>query len=426
MMERNNIFAAVDIGTNKVVCLIGKETETGNLEVIGHAITPSAGIRRGVIVNLEETAQAVSRSVKIASENLTTEIRNVYVNVTGQHFRTVERTLRKMINPGKIISKEDISALIEEARNISLPAGEMIYHTVSQSYTIDNEEMNNPIGAAGRNLTAVYRLIIAPELYRTKIETALQSAGLRMVKCVVNPLASAESVLSEDEREGGVVVVDLGGGTTSLSIYYEGTLRHMAVIPFGGNVVTHDIREGCSILLRQAESLKVQFGMAIGDFAPENKVVTIPGIDGWEPKEISFKSLAYIIQARMEEIVDYIGFQIEQSGYGDKLAAGIVLTGNGALLENLGQLVRFKTGMDVRMGYPMVRLPVSLEKNLDAPGFATAFGLLKRAMRDENANNEEMVIPKKKEKKERNSLGFRGAVAQKLSLLFSEDQDSEM
>lgn len=424
-MERNNLFASVDIGTNKVVCLIGKETESGQLEVIGHSKTASAGIRRGVIVNIEETAEAIAYAVKNASENLPSAIRNVYVNVAGQHFRTVERTLKKVLNPDKTISKEEIKMLHDEAKEVDLPPGDTIYHTVIQSYFIDHEEISNPIGAAGHSLTAIFRLIIAPEMYQNKIESALNQAGLKMVKCIVNPIAAAESVLSDDEKEGGVVLVDLGGGTTSMAIYYEGTLRHMAVIPFGGNVVTNDIREGCSILLRQAESLKVQFGMAIGDFAPENKLVTIPGIEGWEPKEISFKSLAYIIQARMEEIVDYLGYQIEKSGYSDKLAAGIVLTGQGAMLENLGQLVRFKTGLDVRLGYPMVRLPISLEKVLDSPGYATVFGLLKKAMRDEKANNEEPV-EKKKVKKERNSLGFRGAVAQKLSLLFSEDQDSEI
>lgn len=424
-MERSNYFAAVDVGTNKVVCLIGKETDTGSLEVVGHSITASAGVRRGVVVNIDEAAGVVTKAVNMAAQEISAEIKNVYVNVAGQHFRTIERTLKKMIHQGKIISKEDISALRDEARDIDLPYGEVIYHMVNQSYSIDNEEINNPIGAAGNKLTAVFRLIVAPEVYRKKIETSLQAAGLNMVKCVVNPIAAAESVLSDDEKEGGVVLVDLGGGTTSLSLFYEGTLRHMAIIPFGGNVVTNDIREGCSILLRQAESLKVQFGKAIGDFAPDNMVVTIPGIDGWEPKEISVKSLAYIIQARMEEIAECIADQIDHSGHADRLAAGIVLTGNGAQLENLVQLIRFKTGLDARVGYPMVRLSPALEKQLDSPGYATAFGLLKRAMHDVKASNEEMII-KKKAKKERNGFPFGGSVVQKLSLLFSEEQDSEL
>jgi cell division protein FtsA len=425
MMERNNFFAALDIGTNKIVCLIGKENGTGAHEVVNYSIAESAGIRRGVIVNIDETAGAITKAVKMASLDLGAEIKNVYVNITGQQFRTIERTLKKKINPGKIISKDDIKALRDEARDIDLPFGDVIYHMVNQSFTIDNEEMGNPIGAAGNQLIAVFRLIVAPDNYRHKIETCLNAAGLKMVKCIVNPFAAAESVLSDDEKEGGVVLVDFGAGTTSIALFYEGTLRHMSIVPFGGNVVTQDIREGCSILLRQAESLKVQFGKAIGDFAPDNMLVTIPGINGWEPKELSVKSLAYIIQARMEEIVESVAFQIEQSGYTEKLAAGIVMTGNGALLENLGQLMRFKTGLDVRIGYPMIKLSPSMEKVLDAPGFATSMGLLKMAMNDEAATNEELII-KKKAKKERSGFSFGGSVVQKLSLLFNEEQDSEL
>ena len=231
-MERSNYFAAVDVGTHKVVCLIGKETDTGSLEVVGHSIPASAGVRRGVVVNIDEAAGVVTKAVNMAAQEISAEIKNVYVNVAGQHFRTIERTLKKMIHQGKIISKEDISALRDEARDIDLPYGEVIYHMVNQSYSIDNEEINNPIGAAGNKLTAVFRLIVAPEVYRKKIETSLQAAGLNMVKCVVNPIAAAESVLSDDEKEGGVVLVDLGGGTTSLSIIYFCTYGICHTIPF--------------------------------------------------------------------------------------------------------------------------------------------------------------------------------------------------
>ena len=216
----------------------------------------------------------------------------------------------------------------------------------------------------------------------------------------------------------------MGGGTTSVSVFYENAMRFLSVIPFGGNVVTLDIKEGCNILLRQAESLKVQYGAALGDFVPANKVVTIPGINGWEPKEISFKSLAYIVQARMEELVESISFQIEKSGYVDKLGAGIVLTGGGARLEGLRQLVRFKTGMDVRIGFPIISLPPEQEKVLDSPQYATAFGLLKKAVRDEKALNDDLIV-KKKKIKEKSRLNFGEAVVQRLTLFFNEEQDSE-
>jgi cell division protein FtsA len=273
-------------------------------------------------------------------------------------------------------------------------------------------------------LQAEYKLIVGPEMYEEKIKTSLKNAGFEAVGVVVNPIAAAESVIDEEEKEAGVVVVDLGGGTTSISVFYENVLRFMSVVPFGGNVITLDIKEGCNILLKQAESLKVQYGAALGDFVPANKVVTIPGINGWEPKEISFKSLAYIIQARMEEIVESIFFQIEKSGYTDKLGAGIVITGGGAKLEGLRQLVRFKTGMDVRIGFPIVALPFDQEKVLDSPQYATAFGLLKKAMRDENAQNDEMIV-KKRKVKEKPKFSFGETMVNKLSLFFNEEQDSE-
>jgi cell division protein FtsA len=252
----------------------------------------------------------------------------------------------------------------------------------------------------------------------------LQKAGFEVVGMIVNPMAAAESVIDEEEKEAGVVVIDLGAGTTSIAVYFENVMRFLSVIPFGGNVITLDIKEGCNILLRQAESMKVQYGAALGDFVPANRMVTIPGINGWEPKEISFKSLAYIIQARMEEIVESIFLQVEKCDFADRLGAGIVITGGGAKLEGLGQLVKFKTGMDVRIGYPIVSLPFEQEKVLDSPQYATAFGLLKKAMIDENAQNDDMIV-KKKKVKEKPKFGFGEAMVQKLSLFFNEDQDSE-
>jgi cell division protein FtsA len=425
MSERNKIVAIVDIGTNTVICLIGRPNQDNKLEVIGHSIVVSAGVRRGVIFNIDETLEAVQKAIAKASAKLDVEIQKLYVNVTGQKLRTEKRVIRKAIEAGKIITKADILLLYNEARSRVQEPGEKIYHVINQSYSVDGETgVSNPIGTTGSVLQAEYKLIVGPELYEEKIKTSLRKGGYDVVGVIVNPIAAAEAVIDEEEKEAGVVVVDLGGGTTSISVYYENVLRYMSVIPFGGNVITLDIKEGCNILLRQAESLKVQYGAALGDFVPANKVVTIPGINGWEPKEISFKSLAYIIQARMEEIVESIFSQIEKCGCTDKLGSGIVITGGGAKLEGLRQLIRFKTGMDVRIGFPIVALPFDQEKVLDSPQYATAFGLLKKAMRDENAQNDE-IIPKKVKTKEKPKFSFGETVAQKLSLFFNEEQDSE-
>jgi cell division protein FtsA len=195
---------------------------------------------------------------------------------------------------------------------------------------------------------------------------------------ILEPLASSDAVLTDDEKEAGVVLVDIGGGTTDVAVYYDNIIRHTAVIPFGGNVVTKDIKEGCAILQRHAEQLKIQYGSALGDIAPEDKVVSIPGISGREPKEISFKSLAYIIQSRMEEIIDAINFEIQNSGYADKLAAGVVITGGGAMLKHLPQLMKFKTAMDVRIGLPNEHLAGSAKNEINQPMYATSVGLIMR------------------------------------------------
>lgn len=427
MSERNKIAAVVDIGSNTVICLIGRENPENRLEVIGYSMVASAGVRRGTIFNIDETVDAVKKAVAKASANLEIEIHKLYVNLSGQKLRTERRLVRKVIDQGKIITKVDMKLLFDEAKATSQQPGEKVYHVINQSYTVDGETgIFNPIGTTGSELLAEYKLIVGPDSYEDKLRTSLNKAGFEMVKAVASPIVAAESVIADDEKEAGVVVVDLGAGTTSIAVFYENVLRFISVIPFGGNVVTSDIKEGCNILLRQAESLKVQYGAALGDFVPANNMVTIPGINGWEPKEISFKSLAYIIQARMEEIVESVYFQIEKSGFADKLGAGIVLTGGGAKLEGLRQLVRFKTGMDVRVGFPIVALPPSQEKVLDSPQFATAFGLLKKAMKDENAQNDDMMVKKKKEVKTTSRRSFGESFTQKLALFFNEDQDSEL
>lgn len=424
-MSERNIVASVDIGTNTVICLVGQESRENKIQILGHSIVASSGVRRGVILNIEETVEAVKKAVAKATEKLDVVIRKLYVNVAGQQIRTVQHSLTKAIGQGKIITKLDIKNMYEEARDIELEDGDKVYHVINQSYTVDGETgIHNPIGIAGEELIAEYRLVIGPRNYEEKLWASLKKAGFEMVKCVVNSVAASEAVLSEDEKEAGVVVVDLGGGTTSIAIYQDNVLRHLSMIPFGGNVVTHDIKEGYSLLMRQAEALKVQYGQAMGEHAADNKVVTIPGINGWEPKEISFKSLAYIIQARMEEIIESVYYQIEKSGFADKLGAGIVITGGGARLAGLRQLVLFKTGLDVRVGKAINGMPTKDEKSIDTPQYATAFGLLKMAIKNAEAQNDELIV-KKKKKKERTVSNYGEAFIQKLTLFFNEEQDAE-
>lgn len=424
-MNERNIVAAVDIGTNTVICLVGEELKENKIRILSHSIVASSGVRRGVILNIEETVDAVKKAVEKATAKLNIDVRKLYVNIAGQKIRTIEKKLSMPIGTGKIVSKLDIKNLHANAKAVELDDGEKIYHVINQSYTVDGEEkVLNPIGATGEALLAEYRLIVGPKIYEDKIAASLKRAGFEMVKCVVNSVAASEAVLTEDDKEAGVVVVDMGGGTTSISIYQDSVMRHIGMIPFGGNVITHDIKEGYSLLLRQAELLKVQYGQAMGEYASEHKVVTIPGINGWEPKEITFRSLAYIIQARMEEIVESIYHQIKKSGYVGKLGAGIVVTGGGAKLQGLRQLMLFHTGLDVRVGKPINGILSDKEKTIDNPQYATAFGLLKMAVRNSNAQNEE-IINKKRKRKERSVANYGEALVQTIIGFFDEDKDAE-
>jgi cell division protein FtsA len=424
-MSEQNIVAAIDIGSNTIICIVGRDTGNQKIEILSHSMVVSAGVRRGIIINVEEVVSAIENAVDKASANLNVKIHKVYVNLAAQNIRTIERKLSMNIGNGKIISKADVKKLSDEVRETPLDENEKIYHVVNQSYTIDGEEvLNSPVGSVGAELVAGYRLIIGPANYEQILKTSLSRIGIDMVKCVVNPVAAGDAVLNDEEKEAGVVLVDFGGGTTSVSVYHDFVLRHLSIVPFGGNVVTNDIREGCTILARQAEALKVHYGAAMGELMPDNKVVTIPGINGWEPKEISFKNLAYIIQARMEEIIESVNYQISKSGYTERLGAGIVLTGGGAKLNGLKNLVLFKTGLNVRVGKPINGLMNNeFDKQIDNPQYATAFGLLRKAIRDKKVNNDEFIVPRRKKKPKTN---YSEAIIQKLSLFFSEEQDSEI
>lgn len=378
MTQQSEYLASIDLGTTKVVTIIGKRNPNGKLQIVAHSKTPSTGIKRGVILNIEETVKSIQRTVEDVQLKSGIIFDDVYVGIAGQHIRSIKN--RGSINLAAdqdIITIENVNELIEDMYKIPTNLGEEILHVLPQNFIVDNEGgIKNPVGMSGKRLEANFNIVIGQTGSAKNIEKCVNRVDLVVNELILEPLASAEAVLTEDEKEAGVVLVDIGGGTTDIAIFYDGIVRHTAVIPFGGNVITNDIKEGCSILLRQAEQLKVQFGSALGDIAPEDKIVTIPGISGRDPKEISFKSLAYIIQSRMEEIIDYATFEIENSGYAEKLSAGIVLTGGGSLLNHLSQLVKFKTGFDVRIGYPNEHLTADVHEEINSPAYSTSIGLI--------------------------------------------------
>ena len=389
MAQKDQLVAAIDIGTTKIVAIVGRVNENQRLEVLGMSKTTSKGVKRGVVLNIEETVNAIETTVKEARISSGIQFKDVFVGIAGQHIKSVRN--RGYINRDSYedeITRKDIQKLVEDMYKIPVDVGEEIIHVLPQNFIVDSETgVKNPVGMSGKRLEANFHIVVGQVASAKNIEKCINRVGLNVKQLILEPLASSEAVLTEDEKEAGVALIDIGGGTTDVAVYYDDIIRHTAVIPFGGNVVTRDIKEGCSILSRQAESLKVQFGSALGDLAQEDKVVTIPGISGREPKEISFRSLAYIIQSRMEEIMDAVMYEVENSGFLDKLSAGIVLTGGGAMLKHLPQLVKFKTGLDVRVGYPNEKLVADTGEEVNQPMFSTSIGLLLKGYEYLKENN---------------------------------------
>lgn len=376
MASKSKLSVVIDIGTSKLVAIAGTKNEAGKFEIAGVAKTPAKGIRRGVIFNIEEVAVSVKELLASLESKINEKIEEVHVAYAGQHMKTVHFQRVKFTSDDGVVSKADIDNLHEQAKNAEIEEGYKLIEVIPVSYVIDNELLERPVGCTGRKIEAHYKLLIIPNSYWVNLLKVFGKLDVKLEKITLSTLAVADAIITRDEKEMGVVVLDIGSGTTNLAIYLDNMLIHTAVIPFAGDVVTNDIKEGCSILLKSAEQLKVQYGQALGDFADDQKVVTIPSNNGWEPKEISFKSLAFIIQARIEEIIDSVNFQIEKSGVADQLGAGIVLTGGTSNLDNIISLVKFRTGLDARKANLVLGLH-DRHKELQISDNYTALGLLR-------------------------------------------------
>ena len=376
-MENSDIVVGLDIGTTKICTLVGRKNEFGKIEILGHGRTESLGVTRGVVTNIVSTIDSIKRSVEEASNKANANIHTVFVGIAGSHIKSYQhRGMRTRKSMDDEISHADIDMIVEDMFKLAMPPGEEIIHVIPQEYIVDNEQgIKNPIGMSGMRLEANCHIITGQVTAAKNIYKCVSRAGLTTEGLFLEPLASSEAVLTEEEKEAGVVLVDIGGGTTDIAIFQDGIIRHTAVIPFGGNVITEDIKEGCTIIRNQAELLKIKFGSALASENQENEIVSIPGLRGRDPKEISVKNLAHIIQARMEEIIEHIQFEIRNSGYEKKLIGGIVITGGGAQLKHIKHLVEYMTGMDTRIGYPNEHLSKGAEE-LKGPMYATSVGLV--------------------------------------------------
>lgn len=378
-MSKPVYIVGLDIGTTKIACIVGEKMPNGKIEIRGYGKTESIGVKRGMVVNIEDTVDAIKRAVNQASEQSKVEIRNVNVGIAGHHIKSIQhRGVLIRENAEVEISDKELDKLRADMFKIGTSPGEEIVNVIPQEYFVDDEPVGSrrPKGMLGNKLEANFHIIIGQTMAVKNIIKCINHAGLEMDNMFLEPIASASAVLSGDEKEAGVAIVDIGGGTTDIAVFHDSIIYHTAVIPFGGNTITEDIRKGCSILKNHAEEIKVKFGSAVSSENSDDELVSIPGIHGRPSKEISFKNLSSIIQARLEEIFEFVDSEIQKINAEHKLVAGIVLTGGGAMMKHIAQLAEFKTGMDVRVGYPNEYLSKDTPVELGSPMFSTCVGLV--------------------------------------------------
>jgi cell division protein FtsA len=374
----SDLVVGLDIGTTKIACLVGRRTENGKIELLGIGKSESVGVSRGVVANIERTVASIKAAVAEASDKSGVDIKLVNVGIAGQHIKSLQYNgMRTRKNSEDEITQTDIDALIEDMYNLAMLPGEEIIHVLPQEYTVDAEAgIKEPIGMCGARLQANFHIITGQMTAIRNIYKCVTKAGLEVDQLTLEPLASSAAALTAEEKEAGIALIDIGGGTTDIAIFQEGIIRHTAVIPFGGNIITEDIKQGCTIMKNQAELLKVKFGSALAVENKETDIVVIPGLKGREPKEISIRNLAHIIEARMTEILEHVHYEIKNSGFEKQLIGGIVITGGGAQLKHMKQLVEYVTGMSCRVGYPNEHVSKAPSEDMLMPTLSTGVGLV--------------------------------------------------
>ena len=424
-MSNSKIIVGLDIGTTKVCAIVGRKNDHGKVDILGMGKAESTGVARGVVVNIEKTVQAIKLAVDEASRKSNVKVEVVHVGIAGQHIKSFQhRNTITRDDAESEVSMEDINRLREGMHKLALPPGDEIIHVLPQDFTVDNEHsIKDPVGMSGVRLEGNFHIITGQMMAAKNIRKCVEKAGLNVADLILEPLASSDAVLDREELQAGVCLVDIGGGTTDVAIFYDDVIRHTAVIPFGGNIITEDIKEGCSVLRNQAEQLKVKFGSAMAMENKENEIVCIPGIRGRQHKEISVRNLAMVIQARVEEIFEQVLYDIKSSGLERKLAAGIVITGGGAQLKHITHLAELVTGMDARIGYPHEHIGKGVD-DVKSPMYATGIGLVMMGL-DENNQDPEVQEAKLQSthKEDNDTSGFFGKLLKKgKDFMLSEDE----
>ncbi|HEY4964832.1 MAG TPA: cell division protein FtsA [Puia sp.] len=393
MNQEQPIIVGLDIGTTKIAAIAGRKNEYGKLEILGFGRANSNGVKHGQVLNIDETIKAIRMALdNCYASNPNLSISEVYVGIAGHHIKSLQ-TRGDIVrqNTENEITQKEIDQLVADQYKTYIPAGDQIIDVIPQEFAVDNfQNIISPIGYGGVKVGANFHIITGDKNAIKNISRSVEKSGLQTKDLVLQPLASAAAVMGQEDLEAGVAIVDIGGGTTDLAVFYEGILKHTAVIPFGGENITNDIKTGLGVLKTQAEQMKVQFGSALSNEAKGNAFITIPGLRGMPAKEISVKNLANIIQARMSEIMDFVSYHLKQVGLDNKmLNGGIVLTGGGAQLKHLIQLTEYVTGLNARIGYPNEHLASGQIEELAKPTYSTCIGLILKGYSDYEHNRKQ-------------------------------------
>ncbi len=395
MSNTNPIIVGLDIGTTKIAAIAGRKNEYGKLEILGFGRANSLGVSHGMVLNIEEAIKAIKQALdNCKKSNPGLQVSEVYVGIAGFHIKSLQThgTIVRQNEEEIEISEAEVNKLIQDQEKTYIPAGDQIIDIIPQDFTVDNfQNITNPIGYCGIKLGANFHIVTGDKNAIRNINRAVTRSGLQTKDLMLQPLASAAAVMCEQDLEAGVAILDIGGGTTDLAVFYEGVLRHTAVIPFGGENITNDIKTGLGVLKSHAEQMKVQFGSALFQEVKSNEYITIPGIRGLPAKEISVANLANIIQARMVEIMDFVKFHLKQTNLDTRmLNAGLIITGGGSQLKNLIQLAEYHTGLNARIGYPNEHLAAKHIPELEKPMYATCIGLILKGYNEFEKNNRVM------------------------------------
>lgn len=392
MLEQENIMVGLDIGTTKICAIVASIDATNRINILGVGKAPSDGLNRGVVVNIDKTVHAIKDAIAQAELASGIQVNSVNVGIAGDHILSMRsKGVITINNKDNEITAHDVERLLEDCQRIMLPTDQQILHVIPQEFVVDGQDgIADPVGMSGMRMEAEVHIITGLVSAAKNIYRCVERAGYEVADIILEPLASSYSVLDVEEKEAGVVLVDIGGGTTDVAIFRDSTIRHTAVIAIAGQKVTDDIRLGLSVLDDQAETLKRNYGECYADLIKQDEVITVPGIAGRPPKEITKSILAKIIQARMEEIMEIVKIEVKRSGYSDALSAGVVLSGGGSLIKNICLLANEILGMDAKIGIPL-GITGGLLEEVNNPIYATGVGLVIHALQTGKNTGKTMI-----------------------------------